>query len=116
MQNKISLTEAQAALRQSGKEFKLLLEHGTLAVELYQPHETDKQMPHEQDEVYVIATGESKFYLSGETSQVKAGDFLFVPAGAEHRFLDFSPDFSTWVLFYGPKGGEPGVVKNSALQ
>jgi mannose-6-phosphate isomerase-like protein (cupin superfamily) len=36
----------------------------------------------------------------------KAGDFLFVPAGIEHRFTNFTADFSTWVFFYGPKGGE----------
>ena len=34
------------------------------------------------------------------------GDFLFVPARAEHRFLDFTDDFTTWVLFYGAEGGE----------
>jgi mannose-6-phosphate isomerase-like protein (cupin superfamily) len=34
------------------------------------------------------------------------GDFLFAPAGVEHRFEDFSKDFATWVLFYGPEGGE----------
>jgi hypothetical protein len=31
---------------------------------------------------------------------------LFVPAGHEHRFEDFTPDFATWVIFYGPDGGE----------
>jgi len=31
---------------------------------------------------------------------------LFVPAGVEHRFTRFTPDFVTWVIFYGPKGGE----------
>ena len=34
------------------------------------------------------------------------GQVLFVPAGIEHRFEDFSDDFSTWVIFYGPAGGE----------
>jgi hypothetical protein len=29
-----------------------------------------------------------------------------VPAGVPHRFVDFSDDFETWVVFYGPKGGE----------
>lgn len=112
----ISLTAAQEALKQSGSEFTLLFEHGTLALELYQPHETDKQKPHERDEVYIIATGESTFLLEGKTSQVKTGDFIFVPAGAEHRFLEFTIDFSTWVLFYGPKGGENGIVKNLVTQ
>lgn len=37
---------------------------------------------------------------------VKPGDLLFVPAGVEHRFGPFTDDFATWVLFYGPEGGE----------
>lgn len=34
------------------------------------------------------------------------GDVLFVPAGVEHRFEDFSDDLAGWVVFYGPEGGE----------
>ncbi len=34
------------------------------------------------------------------------GDALFVPAGAVHRFEEFSEDFAAWVVFYGPEGGE----------
>ena len=34
------------------------------------------------------------------------GDFLFVPAGLPHRFTDFGDTMSTWVMFYGPDGGE----------
>jgi mannose-6-phosphate isomerase-like protein (cupin superfamily) len=34
------------------------------------------------------------------------GDVLFVPAGVEHRFEDFSDDLDVWVIFYGPEGGE----------
>jgi hypothetical protein len=29
-----------------------------------------------------------------------------MPARASHRFLDYSGDFATWVMFYGPEGGE----------
>jgi hypothetical protein len=31
---------------------------------------------------------------------------LFAPAGLVHRFEEFSDDFATWVVFWGPKGGE----------
>jgi mannose-6-phosphate isomerase-like protein (cupin superfamily) len=34
------------------------------------------------------------------------GDALFVPAGAVHRFEDFSDDLAVWVVFWGPPGGE----------
>ena len=36
----------------------------------------------------------------------ESGDFLFVPAGLEHRFFDFGDSLETWVIFYGPEGGE----------
>jgi mannose-6-phosphate isomerase-like protein (cupin superfamily) len=36
----------------------------------------------------------------------RAGDLLFVPAGETHRFETFSGDFTAWVIFYGPEGGE----------
>ena len=39
-------------------------------------------------------------------TKFRQGDFLFVPAGIEHRFESFTNDFATWVIFYGPVGGE----------
>ncbi len=40
---------------------------------------------------------------------ISTGDFLFVPAGVEHRFENFTSDFATWVFFYGPVGGEANL-------
>jgi mannose-6-phosphate isomerase-like protein (cupin superfamily) len=37
---------------------------------------------------------------------IQEKDVLFVPAGVEHRFENFTDDFTTWVIFYGQKGGE----------
>ena len=104
--NHLSITQAADLLKQSGNLFTEVFKHGTLSVEFYKPEQTDKQTPHDRDEVYIIATGTGKFYNDGVITNFKPGDFLFVAAGIEHRFLDFTHDFSTWVLFYGPVGGE----------
>jgi len=106
MPNHLTNTQAAELLKQSGNLFTEVFKHGTLSVEFYKPLGTDNQTPHTRDEVYIIATGSGQFYNAGQTVAVKSGDFLFVPAGAEHRFLDFTDDFATWVLFYGPEGGE----------
>ncbi|WPP51741.1 cupin domain-containing protein [Catalinimonas niigatensis] len=103
---KLSSLDALAALGKSQKEFITLFEHGSLSVELYQPNKIDQQQPHEQDEIYVIIAGTGKFTLEKQTFSFASGDFFFVPAGKAHRFTDFSADFSTWVFFFGPKGGE----------
>jgi len=80
--------------------------HGTMELKLYAPRGIDPQQPHTRDEIYVVVAGHSRFDNGGEVVEVATGDVLFVPAGRVHRFLDFSDDFATWVVFYGREGGE----------
>ena len=62
--------------------------------------------PHTRDELYVVVAGRGAFVCEGERKAVGCGDALFVPAGAVHRFEDFSDDLAVWVMFYGAEGGE----------
>ena len=102
----ISLQDALDKLIKSSKEFLPLFNHGSLTIEIYKPKVEDHQDPHEKDEVYIIISGTGEF-INGETSTTfKPGDFLFVPAGVNHQFKNFTEDFATWVIFYGPLGGE----------
>jgi mannose-6-phosphate isomerase-like protein (cupin superfamily) len=92
-----------------GKRSVTVFQHGSLEVKMYAPRGVDPQTPHSRDEVYVVAQGRGIFNLKGARQPFRAGDLLFAAAGVEHRFEDFSDDFATWVLFYGPEGGEvPG--------
>lgn len=94
----------------NGTPFVQALAHGSLSVELFAPAMSglgrDIQQPHAQDELYVVQRGTSDFWRDGEAVTAQPGDILFVPAGAPHRFENFSPDFVTWVVFYGPPHGE----------
>jgi mannose-6-phosphate isomerase-like protein (cupin superfamily) len=95
---------------EDGKPFVIAFQHGTLTVELFAPRHLDQQTPHTRDEVYVVARGEGSFVNGPVRHPFGPGDLLFVPAGIEHRFEDFSDDLTVWVLFYGPEGGEaPGT-------
>ena len=87
-------------------QFAILRERGSLTVELYRPLEVDHQQPHSRDECYVIVEGSGIFEMGDETVSFSPGDFLFVPAGMPHRFRDFGESMTTWVMFYGPEGGE----------
>jgi mannose-6-phosphate isomerase-like protein (cupin superfamily) len=83
-----------------------IFSHGSLDVELYTPNGEDPQKPHGRDEVYFVARGTGIFFDGAQRHSIKAGSFLFVPAGQLHRFESFSADFAVWVAFYGPEGGE----------
>ncbi len=102
--SRISSVDALHQLSESDQKFLTLFEHGTLSVEIYKPDRVDHQHPH--DEIYVVIAGRGEFCCDGRTTHFTPGDFLFVPAGVEHRFINFSGEFSTWVFFYGPEGGE----------
>jgi mannose-6-phosphate isomerase-like protein (cupin superfamily) len=105
--HRLGVAEAMSHLPAVGRERSILLfRHGTLDVEMYAPRGHDPQQPHTRDEVYVIARGSGTFVCEEERSPFEVGDLLFVPAGAAHRFEDFTDDFAVWVLFYGPEGGE----------
>jgi oxalate decarboxylase/phosphoglucose isomerase-like protein (cupin superfamily) len=83
-----------------------VFKHGSLEAELYSPRGSDRQRPHARDEVYVVARGEGLFFDGSARHKVESGSFIFVPAGQEHRFEQFTSDFAVWVFFYGPVGGE----------
>ena len=104
---KISVNEALQALHTLDQtRFLELFRHGTMSLEIYEPKGIDPQQPHQQDEIYIVIQGQGIFQHGADRYPFGAGDFLFVPAGVEHRFLEFSEDFKTWVIFYGKMGGE----------
>ena len=103
-----SLAETVARLPPESEPLRFALagQHGTMTLGLYAPRGADIQTPHEPDELYVIATGSGAFNKAGERRTFVAPDVIFVEAGVSHRFEDTSDDFSAWVVFWGPPGGE----------
>ena len=101
-----TVEQAAALPVPEGQRSVEVMSHGTMVVKYYAPRGTDEQIPHTRDELYVVARGSGTFVNGDRRHPFSAGDVLFVPAGVEHRFEDFTGDFGTWVIFYGPEGGE----------
>jgi mannose-6-phosphate isomerase-like protein (cupin superfamily) len=94
------------ALAAKSTNFARLLEKQTFDVSLYKLEGIDRQTPHQRDEMYIVASGSGAFVCDGEKEAVGPGDALFVAAGVAHHFEDFTADFSTWVIFFGPRPGD----------
>jgi len=102
----VPFDEFRKGLAESGATSHVGMDHGSMRVLLYRPLELDTQSPHRRDEIYIVDSGTAAFRREREVVPVSTGDVLFVPAGMDHCFETFSPDFSTWVVFWGPDGGE----------
>jgi mannose-6-phosphate isomerase-like protein (cupin superfamily) len=60
--------------------------------------EPDRQQPHDDDEVYVVLEGTGTLEVEGETYDLAVGHSVFVPAGADHRFVGYE-QLSVLVIF-----------------
>lgn len=102
-------------------DYVQIFSHESLKIILYKPVGEDKQGPHIQDEVYVIARGTAKFKqhepceAPGAPIECVEGQVIFVPAGSIHKFTDIDANFATWAFFYGPKDGEKKLDENMLL-
>jgi len=103
----IALAEAEARIPgPSGARAALMLKRGTLDLTLSVPRPPNVQTPHAQDELYVVIRGTGVLVASGARTPFGPGDVLFVAAGEEHHYADFSGDLALWRIFYGREGGE----------
>ncbi len=85
-----------------GAPFVTMMAGGTMSLEVYAPKGEDLQEPHTQDELYFIHSGTGQIMINDQRFDCAVGDAFFVVAGVAHRFENFSSDFVTWVVFYGP--------------
>ena len=103
----IALAEARARIPgPSGEHSASVLQRGSLNVKLSLPVRPNQQTPHTQDEIYVIIRGRGVLCHDGKRDAFEPGALMFVAAGTEHHFEDFTEDLAVWVVFYGPSGGE----------
>lgn len=103
----IHLADARARIPgPAGEHSVSVLERGTLNLKLSLPVTPNQQTPHTQDEIYVIMQGRGFLVHDGRRDAFLTGDVMFIAAGTEHHFEDFTDDLSVWVIFYGPEGGE----------
>ena len=96
----------EAAMIRPGEPHAVGLEHGTMRMLLYAPRGCDDQQPHRKDEIYIVVSGHADFVRGDERVSLKEGDTVFVPAGMVHHFEAMNDTFATWVIFWGPQGGE----------
>jgi mannose-6-phosphate isomerase-like protein (cupin superfamily) len=69
---------------------------------------TDDQVPHTEDEIYVVTAGQARLEAGGQSVPVGPGSVIYVAAGEVHRFTDITADLAALVLFAPAEGDRAG--------
>ena len=64
----------------------------------------DKQMPHTEDEIYVVTAGRAVLRAGEDSTPVGPGSVVYVAAGETHRFTDITEDLAAIVVFAPAEG------------
>jgi cupin 2 domain-containing protein len=77
---------ANAAPPSAGERFETLLRHKHVVVEqiVSSSDITPKKYIQPHDEWVVLVQGEATLTVSGDSTELKSGDYLFLPAGTPH--------------------------------
>jgi mannose-6-phosphate isomerase-like protein (cupin superfamily) len=65
----------------------------------------DDQLPHREDEIYVVTAGRARLVTDSGTTEVGPGDTVYIPANENHTFTDISEDLALLVFFAPPYTG-----------
>ena len=77
---RVTLEAAKVAPIPPGSRSALLMQHGSMKLRYYAPRGPDAQTPHDQDELYVVASGPGHFRRGQPPRAVRPGDVLFAGA------------------------------------
>lgn len=64
----------------------------------------DDQVPHTEDEIYVVTAGRAVLWAGEDSAAVEPGSVIYVAAGEQHRFTDVAEDLAAIVLFAPAEG------------
>jgi mannose-6-phosphate isomerase-like protein (cupin superfamily) len=96
--------DAVERLRSAGGGYEVVHESPGLELGVYVlvAPEPDRQQPHSDDEVYVVLEGSGTLEVEGEQVDLREGQAVYVPAGADHRFVGYE-QLAVLVVFERPR-------------
>ncbi|MQY35029.1 hypothetical protein SRB17_30010 [Streptomyces sp. RB17] len=94
-------TALSAAQDRSAKRYLEFLRVPALSAGLYvlPADGTDPQLPHHEDELYVVLTGRARLRVGATDHAVAPGSVCYVPAEAAHRFHSITEELRVLVVF-----------------
>lgn len=91
-------------------------EHAQLVVMTLAPGEEIGEETHEGDQILFFVEGEGEAILEGASSPVRVGDYVFVPAGTLHNFVNRGSEPLRLLTTYAPPEHAHGTVHRTKAE
>lgn len=91
-------------------------EHAQLVTMTLRRGEEIGEETHEGDQILLFVEGEGEAVIAGESSPVRPGDYVFVPAGALHNFVNTGEDPLRLVTVYAPPEHPDGTTHETKAE
>lgn len=86
-------------------------EHSQVVLMTVEPgDEIGEEVHEDHDQFLAFVEGEGEAILEGRKRRITGGDFVFVPAGTRHNFVNNGDVPIRLVTLYAPPEHEPGTV------
>jgi mannose-6-phosphate isomerase-like protein (cupin superfamily) len=101
IQEKFTVSELEDRRAGDGDDYLEFLRRESMSCGLYvlEAGALDEQVPHNEDEIYVVVGGRASFTAGSANVEVTAGSILYVPSLMVHRFHDITERLTTLVFF-----------------
>lgn len=95
------LTALKSLQESKGERYFEFLRESAMSAGLYTlaPDAADPQLPHREDELYVVLAGRAVLDVDGTGHPVSTGAVCYVPAAARHHFHTITEELRVLVLF-----------------
>jgi mannose-6-phosphate isomerase-like protein (cupin superfamily) len=107
------------ALARANEHFRQVIEtgeHAQLVVMTLGPGEEIGEETHAGDQILFFVEGDGEAILEGEASAVGAGDYVFVPAGTLHNFVNSGGGPLRLLTTYAPPEHPDGTVHRTKAE
>lgn len=91
-------------------------EHSQLVAMTIQPGEEIGEETHEGDQILIFVEGSGEAILAGESSPVRAEEYVFVPAGTLHNFVNTGNEPLRLLTVYAPPEHPDGTVHRTKAE
>jgi len=106
-------------LARENEDFRRVLEtgeHAQLVVMTLSPGEEIGEETHEGDQILFFVEGEGEAILEGQSSPVRSGDYVFVPAGTLHNFVNTGSGPLRLLTTYAPPEHPHGTIHRTKAE